>query len=518
MKRKVLTIGAVLLLTASIANAQTRAIARGADKGELYMAAHWYAQFDFVLGSISIMRTTLLNVTEHGKNADIVWYDDYPVVNDGGEIISYFDPAKLPVSVMSDVKQGMVYTLISSTPPFFMISNLWASYDYGKTWTFRETETPDNNSGYFPSGSIAGSIYKGIVKYPNTGVYESADFGETWKKITNKGYIKSSECGFNPCEMFGVNIDSSDTWSVYYTADCYENYTKTAIDPEFVYGYMNGIEPAIYRGAVTDEIYVTSWFPDTTYKVSLSQDKGQTFRTVYRSDLRKDGTIIYFMPDREPGVFYIVKSEGVETSEPGLHGKYTISYYRDYGETLVDVYCHDLMPNYLEVGAGVMDLTAKINNTNNVSLHWNAPQVNIQPTGYQIYRNNALLAQIENNTDYLDNTLPLGDYSYDVRAIYSDGSQSLSYNIVTITVNQTQRTEESIDNENIIIYPNPTIGEVQINDNGLKINTITIFDLPGRTVYHTTRATFNIGHLEAGIYFVQIATEKGVITKKLIKK
>jgi hypothetical protein len=69
----------------------------------------------------------------------------------------------------------------------------------------------------------------------------------------------------------------------------------------------------------------------------------------------------------------------------------------------------------------------------------------------------------------------------------------------------------------VFIYPNPTTGELRIENGALKIQQISIFNLLGRNVLNTKQTTLDISHLPAGIYFVQIKTEKGVVTKKIVK-
>jgi len=83
----------------------------------------------------------------------------------------------------------------------------------------------------------------------------------------------------------------------------------------------------------------------------------------------------------------------------------------------------------------------------------------------------------------------------------------------------------------IELYPNPTTGmlRVTISDNqisDIRLSDIEVFDIYGRNVGAKSRMSeigqseivINISHLQDGIYFVKIYTEKGVITKKVIKR
>ena len=85
---------------------------------------------------------------------------------------------------------------------------------------------------------------------------------------------------------------------------------------------------------------------------------------------------------------------------------------------------------------------------------------------------------------------------------------------------------KNIDKEDVMIYPNPTTGELRIlmNNEQLIMNNIEVFDVFGRKLSSnhliptSSNHLINISHLPAGTYFVQITTDSGKITKKIIKK
>ena len=76
---------------------------------------------------------------------------------------------------------------------------------------------------------------------------------------------------------------------------------------------------------------------------------------------------------------------------------------------------------------------------------------------------------------------------------------------------------------NLLVYPNPTTGELKIENGELKIENVDIFDIYGRnltshTSYLLPHTSFDISHLPAGVYFVKIFTEAGVVVKKVVKE
>ncbi|MCL2682190.1 MAG: agmatine deiminase family protein [Bacteroidales bacterium] len=81
-----------------------------------------------------------------------------------------------------------------------------------------------------------------------------------------------------------------------------------------------------------------------------------------------------------------------------------------------------------------------------------------------------------------------------------------------------------IDISRINIYPNPTTGELRIENGELKIGNVAIFDMVGRKLLShrlntsSSNHLIHISHLQAGIYFVRIQTDAGdFVTKKILK-
>jgi hypothetical protein len=73
------------------------------------------------------------------------------------------------------------------------------------------------------------------------------------------------------------------------------------------------------------------------------------------------------------------------------------------------------------------------------------------------------------------------------------------------------------------VYPNPTTGELKVENEELRVKKIEISDLMGRTIKVSpcvcpTKITIDISHLPVGMYFVRIQTETGTITRKIVKQ
>ena len=74
----------------------------------------------------------------------------------------------------------------------------------------------------------------------------------------------------------------------------------------------------------------------------------------------------------------------------------------------------------------------------------------------------------------------------------------------------------------ISVYPNPTTGELRIENGEWRIEGIEIYDVYGRKC-HVSRVTrheneIDISNLQPGIYFVKVITKQGEIVRKILKK
>ena len=74
----------------------------------------------------------------------------------------------------------------------------------------------------------------------------------------------------------------------------------------------------------------------------------------------------------------------------------------------------------------------------------------------------------------------------------------------------------------LILYPNPTTGEIFISNSDLTnaITSIEVFDLQGRFLLKETGnnlTSVNLGTFNKGVYLFQIQTKKGTVVKRVIK-
>ena len=81
---------------------------------------------------------------------------------------------------------------------------------------------------------------------------------------------------------------------------------------------------------------------------------------------------------------------------------------------------------------------------------------------------------------------------------------------------------EEIAEQNISISPNPATNEIMLTSNQ-KLKTIHIYNVLGEEVLKLERIAnsqkaIDISSWKAGVYFVEVETEKGIVRKKLVKQ
>ncbi|MDR0205726.1 MAG: T9SS type A sorting domain-containing protein [Bacteroidales bacterium] len=416
----------IIFISISFSFSQNRGVTRGATPGEMYLTGFWYGIYHGGPPIYDTLRTAIFRLTENGKKLTIQYDADYfaDLFTEPGSIMQ-------PRYILADVTPGVIYSkCICEKSDYYNYTQFWVSFDYGKNWTFREENA--GSKTYF-STNVEGLIYRG-----GGGGYNSNDYANEWNLLHNLNIVNDTEFLFEKSKSIGICGSIPDfPFRLYLTDNFYQTFTELLIDEEFVFGQVSGIFPDIYRGGLQGEVYVTSWFPDWSYKVSFSADTGRTFRHVYIcencSPYENEGVMTFFMSDKEPGEFYIIKRYEIEDKNPwGWHSKICVEYYRNYGETLVDIYCHD------------------------------------------ITRKGVVTNAIE---------------------------------------------EKRAEKENIVIYPNPTTGQLRITNYELRIENVEVFDVCGKKQKIESREQneIDITNLQAGIYFIKIKTEKGTISKKIIK-
>ena len=138
---------------------------------------------------------------------------------------------------------------------------------------------------------------------------------------------------------------------------------------------------------------------------------------------------------------------------------------------------------------------------------------------YDVYRANCddtgmtLIADDITTQYFVDNdwvTLPIGLYKYGV-CINNDSNIYWS-----ICIDKDYQGVGENDIVDVTVYPNPAQNLIIIRANDdTPIQSVDLYNVTGQIVITSTETEINVSELESGIYFVNILTEKGTVTKKI---
>jgi hypothetical protein len=125
---------------------------------------------------------------------------------------------------------------------------------------------------------------------------------------------------------------------------------------------------------------------------------------------------------------------------------------------------------------------------------------------------------------YLNNNLIYSGVVYngeqaDIIAFRYD-SYATGYNVDNLNVYATPAASVGENNLSLVnVYPNPTQGEVVVSGVADAIKNIAVVDLNGRIIKEVSNTEkVNISDLSAGVYMLNISSDSGSVTKKIVKK
>ena len=125
-----------------------------------------------------------------------------------------------------------------------------------------------------------------------------------------------------------------------------------------------------------------------------------------------------------------------------------------------------------------------------------------------------------NNPHTLTGLTPETSYEVQVIAHCTNGQTSDPSSIIHFTTLTDGIDDYTLDNT-VTVYPNPTSGVVQIKNEEWGMENVEVYDVFGKLLNvmsvndHT--ATLDLGGYAKGTYFVRVTTEKGVVTKRVVK-
>ena len=114
-------------------------------------------------------------------------------------------------------------------------------------------------------------------------------------------------------------------------------------------------------------------------------------------------------------------------------------------------------------------------------------------------------------------TIQGGDIVNNTADIYFDFNSAIVTNTATSEFYSVAMSVDNQQSKNAVLYPNPATDIIHIQAEGLQ--TASVYDINGRLCLSSgASATIDVSALKAGMYFVNITTESGNTTYKLIKQ
>ncbi|WP_334055897.1 leucine-rich repeat domain-containing protein [Polaribacter sp. P097] len=141
---------------------------------------------------------------------------------------------------------------------------------------------------------------------------------------------------------------------------------------------------------------------------------------------------------------------------------------------------------------------------------------------YQWYKNFSPITNETNKTLVINNANLQNAGSYYCK-VSNTVITNLDIDTETITLNfdAALSTEDNSLINKVSLYPNPVSGILQIKiSNDISIEEIEVFNAIGKKVrvFHKPKDKINLTSLSKGIYIINMITEKGKVTKRIVKK
>ncbi|MFT6053844.1 MAG: hypothetical protein ACJAXB_000247 [Candidatus Endobugula sp.] len=179
-----------------------------------------------------------------------------------------------------------------------------------------------------------------------------------------------------------------------------------------------------------------------------------------------------------------------------------------------------------ELDFGEVDLASSKTLTFSVSNDGDADGLQVTsisaPEGFSIDKNSFTLASGNSETITVTFT-PSEGKSYTGQITISSSAGNETINIVGIGTIVTSIDDDIVDENEVNLYPNPSTEWVTIDLTSapLMIPNVSIIDMNGLTIWSKTkvasrRLNVNVSNYPAGTYIVKVASEKGIVLKKLI--
>ncbi len=225
-----------------------------------------------------------------------------------------------------------------------------------------------------------------------------------------------------------------------------------------------------------------------------------------------------YVNSQDPNDKLVAQGESITQEEVGSYIDYVVRFQNIGTGDAINVRVDDLLDDHLDwdtfrVLSASHDYRVEITGGNNVSFIFddiNLPSVDDDQEGSNGY----VSFQLRSNTD-----LVVGDVISNRANIFFDFNAPIITNTVMTEVVDNLSIEENALSGQLSLYPNPTSDHIIITTTpDIGIVKTSIYSMLGEKVLLSTDSTIDISSLRTGIYFFEIVTTQGSITKRVIKK
>jgi len=176
-------------------------------------------------------------------------------------------------------------------------------------------------------------------------------------------------------------------------------------------------------------------------------------------------------------------------------------------------------------------LQSGVASDNSINLSW-TPYLGLDFSTYNIYKNTngtgyeLLTSLAASNTSYNDTSANVLDNAYEYYiAIEAPGcntdplmTEFVKSNLEYVNPNLGSNDLTYLENA-ISLFPNPTSGQVQLNiSNDIDIVDVKLYNALGQQIAIATNNNIEMSFLPSGLYYLQISTDLGTVTKTIIRK
>ena len=148
----------------------------------------------------------------------------------------------------------------------------------------------------------------------------------------------------------------------------------------------------------------------------------------------------------------------------------------------------------------------------NVNISWEAP-ANGEAIAYEVYRDSRFLGTTEELSFTDETTIGRGIYTYSVRPVYDNCFGTFE----NVEVSYFDGVCEELVSLNVSVYPNPSNSDFNIVCENM--TRVRVFNVMGAMIsdVQVSGSKHIVSGLESGIYFINIETKDGNVTRKVVR-